>query len=101
MSRRPARAALAVGGLVPAFGTLTVLLADPWLATALIGLAAGLAGLGCWVLLRHPYFEICETSEEGARRRRWRLGVERHSSRMRPSRGFSNSSSGGRPRHLP
>lgn len=94
MARRPARAALAVGGLVPAFGTLTTLLADPWLATAAMGLAVVLAGLGSWVLCRHPYFEIHEISAEGSRIRRWRFGIERHSARSRPWRDASRASPG-------
>jgi len=97
MSRRSARAALAFGGLVPALGTLTTLLADPWLATAAIGLTAGLAGLGSWVLFRHPYLEIYESSAEGSRTKRWRLGIERHSSHARPRRDATSATPGALP----
>jgi hypothetical protein len=79
------------------FGTLTTLLAAPWLAMAAMGFAAALAGLGSWVLFRHPYVEIREISADGSRTRRWRLGVERHPSRSRPLRDSSSAGPGSPP----
>jgi hypothetical protein len=91
MSHAPAKVALAVGGFAPAFGVATLLLGHPWLIAVAMGVGGGLAGLSCWVLFRHPYFEIHETSQEGFRIRSWRAGVEQHSQCRRGSRESDNT----------
>jgi len=105
MTRVPGKAARAAGGLVPAFGIVTLLLADPWLVAVAIGVGAGVVGLGCWVLFRHTYLEIRETSQEGSRTRHWRAGFERHSppdcQHQSPAFPIPSARASGRLRHKP